>query len=211
MKHTLPGRLIVFEGIDGTGKSTQLTLLGDYLRQCGYDVLLTREPTGGPFGQQIRDLYRNRSQASHGEELEMFLADRREHVDSLLLPALAEGKIILCDRYFLSTVAYQGAHGFDPAEILAKNDFAPDPDLALLFEVSLATSLKRITLGRGDQLNDFEQAESLTLVSKIFQALDLPYLVRVNGERSVIEIHREVVAAVHPVLPQTVLEPVAEP
>lgn len=211
MKHNLPGRLIVFEGIDGIGKSTQLTLLGDCLRQRGYDVVLTREPTSGPFGQQIRDLYRNRRQVSHREELELFLADRREHVHNLLLPALAEGRIILCDRYFLSTVAYQGAHGFDPAEILARNDFAPDPDLALLFEVSLATSLKRITLSRGDQLNDFEQAESLTLVNMIFQAMELPYIVRVNGERTVAEIHREVVAAIHPVLPQPVLERVAEP
>lgn len=207
MNRALPGRLIVFEGIDGTGKTTQISLLGEYLVRQGYPVITTREPTDGPFGRKIRELYANREQVSHQEELELFLADRREHVESLLLPALEAGKIVLCDRYYLSTAAYQGANGYSPEEILRLNDFAPVPDIALIFEVSIATSLQRITEGRGEQLNDFEQAEALTRVKKIFNDLDLPYIRRINGENSIAKIHQDVVAAVQAVLK----EPIAEP
>jgi len=210
MNHALPGRLIVFEGIDGTGKSTQIRLLHEYLSRRGLTVLLTREPTEGPYGQRIRRLYSDRKQLDYREELELFLADRREHVETELLPALAQGTIVLCDRYFLSTVAYQGANGCDPAEILARNDFAPDPDLALVFEVSIATSLERITIGRGEELNDFEQAETLARVSSIFSGLDLPYICRINAERSIEQVHRDVISAVDHVLPQSVTEPFVE-
>jgi len=210
MKHELPGRLIVFEGIDGTGKSTQILLLGEYLRRQGHEVLITREPTDGQYGRKIRSLYIDRKQVSRQEELELFLADRREHCEIELLPGLSAGKIVLCDRYFLSTVAYQGANGFDPATILEQNAFAPDPDLALIFEVSIATSLKRITQGRGEQLNDFEQEESLTRVSAIFDLLDLPYVTRIDAEQSIEEIHNAVVNAVHDIVPQPLPETLTE-
>ncbi|SHO51056.1 dTMP kinase [Desulfopila aestuarii] len=210
MKHALPGRLIVFEGIDGTGKSTQILLLGEYLRRQGHEVLITREPTDGQFGRKIRKLYADRKQVSQQEELELFLADRREHCQTELLPALRLGKIVLCDRYFLSTVAYQGANGFDPAMILEHNAFAPDPDLALIFEVSVATSLKRITQGRGEQLNDFEQEESLTRVSAIFDLLDLPYITRIDAEQTIEEIHRAVITAAQNIVPQPVSETLIE-
>jgi dTMP kinase len=111
MKRSKKGLLIVFEGIDGTGKSTQMSLLATALRQQGLEVLETREPTMGKFGQQIRALYNNRNGVTPEQELELFLADRREHVQNLLMPALMEGKIVLCDRYFLSTAAYQGCLG----------------------------------------------------------------------------------------------------
>lgn len=205
-----PGRLIVFEGIDGTGKSTQIPLLRHYLEKLGYPVITTREPTDGPFGRRIRELFLNREKVSREKELQLFLDDRREHVHNLLLPALQAGKIVLCDRYYLSTVAYQGANGFNPKEILRLNDFAPVPDLALIFEVSLATSLRRITEGRGEQLNDFEQAETLIRVGAIFSQLDLRYIRRINGESSIAEIHHDVVSAVQTVLPQPAPEPLAQ-
>lgn len=205
-----PGRLIVFEGIDGTGKSTQIPLLCHHLEKLGYPVITTREPTDGPFGRRIRELFLNREKVSREQELQLFLDDRREHVHNLLLPALRAGKIVLCDRYYLSTVAYQGANGFNPKEILRLNDFAPVPDLALIFEVSLATSLRRITEGRGEQLNDFEQAETLARVGAIFADLDLPYIRRINGESSIVEIHHDVVSAVQTVLPQPAPEPLAQ-
>lgn len=207
MNRALPGRLIVFEGIDGTGKSTQISLLHQYLAGMGYQVLSTREPTDGYFGRKIRELYLNRDQVTQQEELDLFLSDRREHVESLLLPELSAGKIVLCDRYYLSTAAYQGANGFDPIEILRLNDFAPVPDIALLFEISITTSLRRITEGRGEQLNAFEQAEVLTRVKRIFSDLDLPYICHINGEKSIIEIHQDVISAIQPVLSQPLLQP----
>lgn len=195
------GKLIVFEGTDGTGKSTQLQLLGDYLQNKGYSVLTTREPTEGRYGQQIRSLYMDRNRYRREEELELFLADRREHVEKLLVPALEQGKVILCDRYFLSTVAYQGARGFDPEHILGLNHFAPDPDVALLFHVPLDTCLDRITSGRGDKLNDFEQRENLARVDAIFSSIKRPYIQPVDARGSIEEVHRLVIECVKPLLP----------
>jgi dTMP kinase len=205
-----PGKLIVFEGIDGTGKSTQITLLARYLENLGFSVVITREPTNGSYGKKIRQLYVNRGEISQQEELELFLADRREHVEQLILPSLQQGKIVLCDRYYLSTAAYQGANGFDPLDILQLNDFAPTPDIALLFEVSIETSLHRITEGRGEQLNDFEQAESLTRVKKIFSDLELPYICRINAEGSINEIHLNVVSKITARLRLPIPEPVEQ-
>lgn len=190
MIHNLPGKLIVFEGIDGTGKSTQLALLAEVLRQRGLEVITTKEPTDGPHGQQIRQLYTHRDRYSQDEELAMFLADRREHADHVLWPALTRGEIILCDRYFLSTAAYQGAQGGDPLAIIAMNDFAPEPDLVLLLQAPLPVGLARITISRGDRLNDFEQAETLSRVAAIFTALSsLPYIQVIDAGQSIEEVH----------------------
>ena len=194
------GRLIVFEGTDGTGKSTQIRLLAEALKRRGHQVVATREPTQGPYGQQIRKLYLDRGSCSREEELELFIADRRMHVDELLRPSLATGHIVLCDRYFLSTAAYQGANGMDVAAILARHAFAPEPDLAILFEAPVALGIERITGGRGDRLNDFEQVDNLVRVSKIFASLDLPYIRRIDATRPIEAVHGTILEMVLPLL-----------
>jgi len=194
MMRNVKGLLIVFEGTDGTGKSTQINLLATTLLKKRIDVISTFEPTNGQFGQQIRQLYVNRGNITREEELELFIKDRKEHVDSLLTPALASGKIILCDRYYLSTIAYQGAAGLSPAMILAKNEFAPKPDMALLFTAPVETSARRITEGRGEQLNDFEKKEYLIQVANQFERINLPYIQRINADRSIEAIHKDVLA-----------------
>ena len=186
------GLLIVFEGIDGTGKSTQLHLLAQYLINKDYPVITTREPTDGQYGVKIRELYVDRDSISKEQELELFINDRKEHVEQLIQPALAEHKIILCDRYFLSTAAYQGAVGFDPQEILNQNSFAPDPDLALLFLAKPELSVLRIA-NRGDALNDFEHQDKLEKVSKLFLSLNKPYILQIDGSGTIESIHQEVV------------------
>lgn len=196
MKNSNTGILIVFEGIDGTGKTTQIQILADYLRNKGYPVTTTREPTDGIYGKKIRALYSNRDNSTPEEELELFLDDRREHVELVIEPALAEGHVVLCDRYYLSTAAYQGANGFDPDDIINKNSFAPEPDIALIFEQPIETSLARITKGRGETLNDFEQAESLKRVSKIFSQLDLPFIRRIRSDDSIENTHMRIVNAI---------------
>ena len=197
------GMFIVFEGTDGTGKSTQLALLADYLQSRNYPVVTTREPTSGPYGQKIRDLYVKRDTCSPSEELELFLADRKEHVQTLINPSLAEGKIVLCDRYFLSTVAYQGALGFDVEELLSRNSFATPPDIALLFHIPLETALQRITVGRGDMLNDFEKSENLSKVAAIFDSLSENYIKRINAEGSIQQVHLTVLSLVLPLIPDS--------
>lgn len=203
------GKLIVFEGIDGTGKSTQLSMLADYLESQGFPVVTTREPTSGKYGRKIRELYINRGQCSRQDELELFLADRKEHVETLITPALKAGKIVLCDRYYLSTAAYQGANGFDPEKILELNAFAPDPDMALLFELPVAVSLQRITKGRGDTLNDFEQEETLQKVRSIFNSLELPFIRTIDANQSLMNVHDQVKQTVYSLLHEIQTAPVS--
>lgn len=190
------GALIAFEGIDGTGKSTQLPLLAHFLRGRGLAVVETREPTDGPYGQRIRALYRDRGQATPEQELELFLQDRRQHVDEVIEPTLAAGKIVLTDRYYFSTAAYQGAAGCDPSEIFARHDFAPEPDLVLLLTQTPADSLARIRDKRGDTPNDFEQQDQLEKVAALFASFDQDCIVRIHAVRAIAEVQEDIRAAV---------------
>ena len=195
-----PGLLIAFEGIDGTGKSTQLSLLATSLREQGCTVVETREPTAGPYGQQIRALYRNRHQVSPEQELELFVLDRRQHVDECIRPALEQGAIVLTDRYYFSTAAHQGAAGCDPAQVFARHDFAPEPDLVLLLTLPVEESLLRIRTLRGESPNDFEQQEQLEKVASLFASFPHSCIVRIHAARPVTEVQSEIRAAVQQLL-----------
>ena len=201
------GCLIVFEGIDGTGKSTQLQLLNKHLSASGLDVVSTKEPTEGVYGRKIRALYNNRHGVTLEEELGLFIKDRQDHVHTLIDPALAEKKVILCDRYYLSTIAYQGAAGSDIEAIARMNNFAPEPDLALLFELDPEISIKRITQKRGDSLNDFEQQESLKRVATIFENMNFPYIRRINSRQTIEKVHQDVIGAVESYLDNIKVRP----
>ena len=115
------GFLVVIEGIDGAGKSTQARVLGEQLTARGHRVVLTREPTMGKWGKLLRESAET-GRLSIEEEVEMFLKDRREHVEELILPRLREGCVVIVDRYYFSTAAYQGARGVDPQELLRRNE-----------------------------------------------------------------------------------------
>lgn len=184
------GILIAFEGIDGTGKSTQVKMLAGYLRKKGYEVVETFEPTNGPYGKRIRANFSNRDTVSKEEELELFLSDRKEHVDQLIKPALLTGKVVITDRYYFSTAAYQGAVGFDPDEIIRKNEkFAPVPDIVFLLEAPVSVGIERIENSRGEELNAFEQEENLRKVAEIFSKLKGDNIIRVDGARPPEEVH----------------------
>lgn len=162
---------IVLEGIDGTGKSTQTRMLAEYLRQQGHEVIVSREPTDGPWGTQLRQSATT-GRLSIEEELELFLKDRRQHVDELIRPALDAGKVVILDRYYFSTMAYQGARGVDPEEIRRRNEaFAPVPDVLIILDLDLDTALERIG-ARGDTANEFEQRDSLQKCRDIFRSLE---------------------------------------
>ena len=184
--------MIVFEGIDGTGKTSQLQDLANYLRQRGKDVVETREPTDGPYGKRIRSLYTKRHTVTMEEELDLFIADRRQHVVECIQPALDSGKVVLTDRYYHSTAAYQGALGADPQSILQRNEFAPRPDLVLLLTISVDASIRRIQEQRQEQLNDFEQAEQLEKVAALFASFDDPAIVRIEAEGSFAEVRKRI-------------------
>ena len=195
---TLPrGYLIVAEGIDGAGKSTHCRLLGDFLEARGYPVVRLREPTGGPWGRKIRKiLLEGRAGVTPEEELSYFINDRREDVERNILPALEAGRIVLLDRYYFSTAAYQGALGFDPDQIRRDNEaFAPRPDLVLYFYVAPEEGMERIRQSR-DAPTSFEREDYLKKVKAIFDSFTDDNFKRIATNRPKEEVHAEVVREV---------------
>lgn len=176
------GRLLALEGLDGSGKSTQVAALGEALRAAGHDVLVTREPTEGPYGRRIRSMARSGEPVAPEVELRWFVEDRRAHVAEVIEPGLAAGRVVLTDRYFLSTVAYQGARGLDPGKLLAESEAEfPLPDLVLLLEIEPELGLQRVS-GRGGAADTaFERLHFLERVDANFRALDRPYLARIDA------------------------------
>ncbi len=156
------GVFIVLEGIDGAGKSEQLRRAAERLRRDGQDVVATREPTDGVWGRRYRAWASGELEASAGEVLGFFLEDRDEHVRTVLEPALARGSIVLCDRYVMSTRAYQVAAGIERGELIALlgRRTVPRPDLTLWLCLSVETALGRL----GRQLERFERLEFLERV-----------------------------------------------
>ena len=143
------GYLIVIEGIDGTGKSTQATMLAEALRKSGREVVQSFEPTNGPWGKKLRDSATT-GRLSIEDELEYFINDRREHVEQLIIPTIKSGGIVILDRYYFSTMAYQGARGIDPEVIRVKNEtFAPQPDTLIILDLDVDIALQRIGVRDG--------------------------------------------------------------
>lgn len=146
--HSVNGTFITFEGIDGSGKSTQLRLLAIYLRTQGCHPILTREPGGTPVGLRLRAaLLDAQEQVDPLTELLVFAADRAQHVRRVLRPALADGAVVISDRYADATRAYQGAgRGFSPELISEIINLATEglvPDLTVLFDVTVEESTNR--------------------------------------------------------------------
>ena len=143
------GLFITFEGADGCGKTTQIKLLDEYLRARGKSTLLTREPGAKGLGVKLREILLNyEGPVSPNCESFLFLADRAQHIDCIIKPALEEGKIVLCDRHTDSTVAYQGyGRGLDIKQINMLNNIAVNgikPDLTMVFDIDIQTSLSRV-------------------------------------------------------------------
>ena len=166
------GILVVLEGIDGAGKSTLAGRLAEVLRARGHTVLQTREPTDGPFGKKIRALAQSgRDVVRPEDELFLFHEDRRAHVETVVRPALARGEIVIQDRSYFSTIAYQGERGLERARIREESErIAPRPDLLLVVDLPVAEALRRIAAGRSGGADDFEKAESLERIRKVFLA-----------------------------------------
>ena len=146
----MPGTFITFEGIDGSGKSTQLRLLEKFLRANRYTPLVTREPGGTPVGLRLRAaLLDATEEVDPLTELLVFAADRAQHVRRVIRPALADGQIVISDRYADATVAYQGAgRGFPPeliSEIVQLATEGLKPDLTVLFDLGIEESTTRTT------------------------------------------------------------------
>lgn len=147
----MKGIFITFEGIEGSGKSTQLSMLNKWLVDIGHDVVATREPGGTKIGEKIRELLRSGSKNdvfSPRTELMLFEASRAQHMEEIVLPALNNGKIVLCDRFFDSTTVYQGvARAIDTDIVHILNDFSSfekKPDLTIILDIDVDESMNRL-------------------------------------------------------------------
>lgn len=143
------GLFITFEGTDGCGKTTQIEMLKDYFEKQGRTVLLTREPGAKGLGTKLREILLNYDgEVSPVCESFLFLADRAQHVDTIIKPAVARGEIVLCDRHTDSTVAYQGyGRELDIEQIKMLNNIATSslkPDLTFIFDIDIDTAQKRV-------------------------------------------------------------------
>jgi len=202
-----PARFISFEGIDGSGKSTQARMLGDGLRALGHDVVLTREPGGSPGAENIRRLVLegDPDRWSAETELLLFTAARRDHLERTIRPALAAGKLVICDRFADSTRMYQGLRGPGlRAQVDALHDLmiGVEPDLTVLIDMDPATGLSR-ALGRNGGEERFETFGADLQQRMRAGFLDLAAqhpdrIVIVNGAQAIDAVAAEVRAVVEP-------------
>ncbi|HEX2749569.1 MAG TPA: dTMP kinase [Verrucomicrobiales bacterium] len=175
MNQLIPGGLLIaVEGIDGAGKTSVATLLAQYCGERGIACVLSKEPTSLKWGRELRRSAQE-GRLTLEAELELFRKDREMHVAGTIRPALEQRHVVIVDRYYWSTAAYQGARGADPGQIIADNEsFAPRPDVFLLLDLPVAQGLDRIRR-RGDEPNDFEKVDSLEKARGIFRDLAAQY------------------------------------
>ncbi|MDQ7033171.1 MAG: dTMP kinase [Desulfonauticus sp.] len=202
---------ITFEGIEGCGKSTQAKKLKEFLEQKNYSVLLTREPGGSKLGTTLRKILLSMENQDITKETELFLylADRSQHVHTIIKPALKENKVVISDRYIDSTVVYQGyGRDIDPNVIHLLNELATNklcPDLTILLDLPVEIGLKRALARNLNNKTAREEgrfeAESLEFHTKIregyltWAALNKDRIVVINGENSPEQVFQEILLA----------------
>ncbi len=191
------GLFIALEGVDGAGSSTQTQLLVKWLSSRGLPAVATKEPNPeGMIEKVIRRLLNEKSSVPELDAL-LFAADRADHVKRLIEPWLAEGRVVVSDRYLESSVAYQTSQGLDEVWVLAINRYAVPPDLTIIMDIDPALSLRRKT----GQAERFETVAFLSKVRKRFleRAAAKGYTV-VDAGMDVEAVHGEIVRAVEPLL-----------
>ena len=193
---------ITFEGADGCGKTTQIELLNKYLQEKGFKTLVTREPGAKGLGEKLREILLNYDgEVSPNCESFLFLADRAQHVDCVIKPALKKGIIVLCDRHTDSTVAYQGyGRQLDIEQIKKLNEIAVNglkPNLTIVFDIDIETSMQRV--GKTKDRMESAGSEFFNRVRNGYLAIakEEPNRVKIINSADTIEnIHKQVVGLV---------------
>ena len=200
------GLFITFEGCDGCGKTTQLELLAKYLQGKGYDVIVTREPGAKGLGEKLREILLNYDgEVSSNCESFLFLADRAQHIDTIVKPAIDAGKIVLCDRHIDSTAAYQGyGRGLDLEQINYLNNIATSglkPDLTLLFDVDIETSMARVGKNKDRMENAGIEFQEKVRHGYLELAKKEPKRIKVfDSGKTIEQLHQEVLGTIAPLV-----------
>lgn len=186
-KNPHKGKFIVFEGLDGSGQSTQTKLLSDFLSKNGFQVILTKEPTkDSTVAGKIRDILANKTKIEPKKLQELFVEDRREHLEKTIIPALESGKIVVSDRYFFSTFAYGKSEGLDLEWLIEMNNEFLLPDISFILKVSPEICIKRIE-ERGEGKQFFERKDKLEKIWKTFEIMPNLFedVYLIDGEKSI--------------------------
>ena len=199
------GYFISFEGIDGSGKSTQIHKLAEFLKGRDFDIVITREPGGSKGGEEIRNLLLqgNVDRWSAETEILLFTAARRDHLERIILPALEEGKVVICDRFTDSTRMYQGMRGVNLRNLvdtLNEKVIKFDPDLTIVIDINPEISLKRAKSRKTveERFEDFG-ADLQMKMRKGFLELAKEFSNRievVNGQQSIDNLAKDICSLV---------------
>ncbi|MDP7976408.1 MAG: dTMP kinase [Thermoprotei archaeon] len=189
------GLFVTIEGIDGCGKTTQARLLHKRLLRDGIDTVLTHEPTDGQIGRLIQKLLKGQGEVPAKLLALLFAADRYDHVEKLIRPALQSGKIVICDRYYHSSIAYQSSMGVDEAYVKCINDFALKPDLAILLRISAKTATARVTKRKHVQYTEQETLQT-RVQQKYEQLCREGELIPIDAEGNRADVQRKIWALV---------------
>lgn len=186
-------QLIVFEGIDGSGKTSLSRMFHARLLAGGTPAVWLREPSDSPLGLKIRRLAQEQDAISIQEELDLFIEDRRWDVEANILPALRSGTTVVMDRYYYSNACYQGARGLDVEGILRANrDFAPEPGIVFIIDVAVERALARINRARAGVARLFEKKDFLEKVRANYLSLRGANLVLIDGNPALEEVLADV-------------------
>ena len=193
-KNIYSGKFIIFEGLDGSGQSTQAGLLRDFLIKKGYQVVLTKEPTlDSQVGRKIRKILDKKIVVAPARLQRLFIQDRKEHSKGLIEPALKEGRIVISDRYFFSTLAFGVSEGLDLEWLIKINNDFLLPDISFILKVPPEICIRRIEK-RGNNIKLFEKKEKLEKVWQTYEILPNKFknVYIVNGEESIQNVFTEI-------------------
>ncbi|MEM5879368.1 MAG: dTMP kinase [Candidatus Aenigmatarchaeota archaeon] len=200
------GVFIVLEGIDGSGKSSQSKLLFDFLQKNKIPAILTHEPTDGDIGSLLTNKYLKEVDLPLVDAF-LFAADREEHLKKIVIPALEQGKIVISDRYYHSTLAYQQAQGLELEFLLELNKKFIKPDLTIIIDLEPEIAVERIEKDKNRKMEDrkkFEKVEFLKKVRKNFlelkEILKDERIVVIDGNKTKEEVFEAVLSEVKKIL-----------
>jgi len=189
-KNNYPGKFIVVEGLDGSGQSTQASLLRDFFIDINEEVVLTKEPTlDSQAGKKIREILDEKNKIDSSQLQELFAQDRKEHLDNIIIPALKQGKIVISDRYFFSSFAFGASDDLDLERLIRINNDFLLPDLTIILKVRPEVCVARIE-ERGESKTLFEKQEKLAKVWETYKVMPERFenVKIINGEESIKEV-----------------------